>query len=169
MNSLNQSFVNLSSDIQYFFIKQIVKHKYNNKDLNEEEMIHTCQIKINENDIENFHSKKILDNSDFIQILQLFNEIFIDIKYPSKSYNSVLDSLSKIKKVSNNKIKIFVYIKGINEVPSLFDPDNIVNTVIIESPATIIEEKTFYSLSSIERITISAPIKTIGSFSFSEC
>lgn len=62
------------------------------------ELNENCQIQLLDEMTEILFRNKSLDSSDFINIMKDFKEFSIEIKYPSKTFQIIYDSVLNIKK-----------------------------------------------------------------------
>ena len=99
LNILNQikGFSGLNPDTQYIIISNMIKYDQNN-------MFDAIRIPPKKTD--QLFSNKSLKSSSFHKCLSKFQNIFIDLEYPSKSFNKISDLLIKIKNIEKIKIQI---------------------------------------------------------------
>ena len=127
----NKSFA-LPFEIQYFFIMQMVRYNMKKTKSEDNDIIFmNTEITLKTKDTEDFYDKKLFNSTNFIDFLQFFEQVVIEISYNSKKYSSILDLLKKIKKEANTIIDICVYVSGTENITPKFDQDKIFSIVRI--------------------------------------
>lgn len=141
--------------------------------------------------IKMLHKNNCLDSKDFLECIKEFDELHLEVQYPSIKYNEIINCLSNMQKKPNQKFKIKVTISGIRETDkvlqnscvNLIKIDSTVNSISdfsfqncqfltkIEIPDSVtkIGKNSFESDSSLQKITIPSSIREILENSFEEC
>lgn len=109
---INQNFIYLNELLQYLNkIDQIANvdncisfHTQNDKQLlsdfyDKNEKINLIILK----QVETLYKNKILDSKEFLNLLQNFDEILIQLEYPSESFNEIYSIVSSIKNDNQSK------------------------------------------------------------------
>ena len=78
----DRSFPILQPEVKFFFVNQIYE---NNKDKSVGEMKITEKIKLKNQNIEDFFEKNVLLKDEFINTLNLFPDVLIEINFPTKN------------------------------------------------------------------------------------
>lgn len=164
----------IKSNIQYFYIPT------NSPETSIEEILQgTSKINLSHQMIEILQRNKKLESNEFISLLKNINKIFIEIKYPSRTFETIYVSLIKLKTIIEEGLRINILINEINSTDLRFRNDkNIYSIQIDEGINKISGEKigfrnhgggSFYGCSSLKRITIPCSVKSIGDYSFCSC
>ncbi|KAK8898373.1 hypothetical protein M9Y10_000658 [Tritrichomonas musculus] len=164
--SNEQSFADLPSDIQHFFIKKILK--YNKAINNKEEMITRIEIKIENTETERLFKCKLFESPYFLNTLRSFEHVIIEIQYPSKLFDKIYEKVSKMKQ-EVKVIIISVEICGQKTISSDFARYKSINIVRIDSATQKIDEEAFFKCSSLTQITIPSSVTEVGYSAFSGC
>lgn len=111
---------------------------YNRKN---DEIRMNCGIKLADVDKEYFFNIKLFSNTAYIEILKTFLKMSVEINYPSKSFEMILNKIIGIKSELINDIDTCIF--------------------ILDS-VTSIKNNAFLNRKSLTQITISSSITSIG-------
>ncbi|KAK8890731.1 hypothetical protein M9Y10_035516 [Tritrichomonas musculus] len=137
---------------------------------NKKDLLETIYISSNATSL--LHSKNKLDKeSDFSEYLKKFNEIIIEIKYPSDEFENIYNSVMKLRdQFKNNRpIMISILITEIPNVKNIFSKNNNVNYIKIDSSVQSIPFHYFFKCHELIDVSISNSVSTIERGAFCEC
>lgn len=111
--------------------------------------------------------------SKLSQLLKPFEEVAIEIKYPSPSFDRIYSSvLHDFKPVISN-LKIAIFISGISRTDGKFFGNKNINEVKFDQTVKEIKYEgsrgTFQCCSNLQKVTIPSSVTEIGNFSFQFC
>ena len=163
-----KSFSKLKGDTQFFLISQVIKSNNNNIT----QSGRWKQIYINPDKGEMLYSNGSLKSSDFLNILNNFEDISIQINFPSKSLESFNSFVSKFK-ASFDSSEITLYVIVSTSVSTIkqhcFKGLNSIAQVSIPSTVTSIEDHAFEKCSSLTQILVPFSVNSIGEYAFVGC
>lgn len=107
---------------------------------------------------------------EFISILNFFDKILIEFKYPSNIFEQILNSISNLmnSKIAE-KIKIRIVIAKTDKIKDYIQNVKMPISIVIDQSVSEIDECAFNRCSSLTEISIPSSIKKIGSYAFSGC
>ena len=148
-----KGFKRLATESQYIFIK--------NNDLN--------KITVNPKQTELIYFNNSLKSSNILNCFSSFQEVLIELFYPSDNFQVIFDFISKIKlkKVPSLKIGIVFTDLAQNSIEKC-NSDSF-SSFRIDSVFQSIPLKTFANLSSLKTISIPFSVTEINAFAFSGC
>lgn len=103
------------------------------------ELTEKCQSQIQFGLTEILFDNNVLESKKLINQINEFKDIFIEIKYPSKSFQSIYDILNKMKSKSSlfdfslKKVKIAIFISEILETDQKFNNNANIDYVRIDT------------------------------------
>lgn len=178
-----KGFKRLSNETQYYFIKILVNH-YKNRLKTKD----SVPIVISTYQIEKFFLNSTLQSYNFHRFLCNFDDISIEVKFPSPSFKLILNLLFKIKvKVPAIKIGIIFYgfqsifpkicfskdisYHGVgSSIPKrAFQRCFLLNKIIIHPNVSSIGFRAFYQCTSLTQINIPSSVTEIKEFTFYGC
>ena len=115
----DKSFSGLPPEAQYFFIKQNVRYNKHNS-TNDGEIKMNNKIKMKFKDTEKLFLNKSFESSNFIEFLQRFEYIEIEILYPTKLFDNIFNQIISIKQNIISKLNICIFISGAKSVSKRF-------------------------------------------------
>lgn len=156
--SSKEGFNKLHGATQNFFISEFIKNNPNDIiDFEKDQNQPSFQLKkiFFQSDItQMLYFNNSFKSPDFTSYLSNYRDISIEMKYPSKYFESQLNSISKIKQGKMERIKVIVNISGIKEFKYKFGLNNIINIISIDSSVTLIGASTFNGCQSLTEISI---------------
>ncbi|KAK8897651.1 hypothetical protein M9Y10_015614 [Tritrichomonas musculus] len=161
----NQSFVQLDSRHQHFIIKKIVE--FNKKNTEKDQFSPNKAIDIGYRFTQKYF--KSFESSDFINVLNSFESVSIEIQYPSKFYENVFKTISEVKEKYIPRLNLNIFISGVDQISNKFGPNLLINTVRIGSSVQEIFSSVFEKCCSISEITIPSSVTKIGDDAFHDC
>lgn len=102
---------------------------------------------------------------EFYDIIEKFDFMTIELKYPSDNFDDDYDSIVTYIKAA----KIAVLISDMNETDLKFKDNEIIDFVRFDNDVTAISENSYRGCKSLKRAFLSSKIESIGRFSFSLC
>lgn len=112
-------------------------------------------------------------DSKLSELLRPFEEVTVEIKYPSSSYDQTYNSVLSNLKYSNNKIKIAIFISGISRTDGKFFGNKNIDEVKFDTTVREIRYEgasgAFQCCSNLKKVTIPSTVTEIGNFSFQFC
>lgn len=128
--------------------------------------------------VESLNKKNAFNAPSFCNLLFAFDQITIELKYPSENFDTFYRNVSTLK--NENKEKSFdfrIFISNIETTDDRFRNSTDINSVIFDSSVNSIESKcfgdvyygSFSNCSLLENITIPSSIRSIDPFSFDKC
>lgn len=166
LNELEQipNFSSLPDGVQQFFISQMTNY-YSNMD-NKSITPDLVPIYIPSNITSNIYKNK---PSGFDDILSYFENIAIEIKFPSKKYHSIYSIISGFKKKNRKNLIVVVFITGSAEIDHKFGFNKIINRVIVDPSVHVLKSNIFSNCVKLSEIMISYSMSSIGEYVFSGC
>ena len=108
---------------------------------------------------------KLFNNSEFKEILNLFrDQISIEIKYYSKIYQGIYETISTMKHVNIN-----IFISGIKKTDNTFKNNKCINSIRFDNSVINIIDYAFKNCDSLTHVVIPSSVTSIGSGSFEGC
>ena len=154
-----QGFNNLCEEAQQVLLSSIKK-----------ENIESKQVCISSKNTNFLHMYNSLTSPDFVDILSYFDEIMIEIEFPSNDFESIYNSVLEIKKGKMEKIQIKIVISIITSIKKdAFIECNSFTEVSIPSSVTSIEENAFKGCSSLVKVIIPSSVIEIKEGAFCDC
>ena len=190
--SKNQSFLRIQTEIQHFFIMQIVNYNSKRK-IDSNKLITNKEILMIYKDTEKLFSFNSFDSPHFINVLFPFESIIIEVLYPSNLFDSISNKIVDIKKllkkvnicavISSMKdfesISILYFMKSTDIIrikssvkkidPYAFSECTSLKQILISSSIELFAENTFYGCSLLTHISIPSSVTSIGACAFREC
>ena len=120
------------------------------------------QIGISKNIVETFYKYKI-DSEKFKSKSNQFNQLFLEVQYPSPYFDEVLNH------VKNTNIKIIVITSNLSQFSNKINACSNIFSVIIENSIDTIDNDCFNKCSSLTQITIPHSVTSIQNSAFSGC
>ena len=172
LRSKNQYLVNLqtllNSIIQFVNSPEtsgFIEIEAENKEDKIETLSKLNQITILYKTTETLYYHHLLDKSDFKEILRLFKDnISIEIKYITKTYQGMYDTVSAIKYVF-----VSLFISGIKKTDNTFKGNQYIDSIRFDSSVKSITDYAFKNCSSLTKVDIPSTVTSIGSGSFEGC
>ena len=142
------------------------------------------KISISSEVIEKIHDNSSIDSNEFNEHINKFENVEVEIKYPTKSFESIYEEVLNIKKKHEERIIINILINGIKDTDMKFRYDENIDSIIIGNDVLKIAGEPVYisrtysfaggggsfcKCSSLKQITISSSVTEIGIASFFEC
>lgn len=154
-----QGFLDFSEETQQL-IKQIV----------DQQKLKEKQIDISSENTLLLYKKGTFCSSSLVNFLKYFDEILIEVPYPSNFFELLLYSVSNLKKNKISRIKIVINILQISSIDnSAFYGCSFVFKINIPSSVKTIGNNAFHDCSSLSQITIPPSVVSIGDQAFSGC
>ena len=112
-----------------------------------------------------------LNPIEFIQHIEKFVKISIEIMYPSDYFHDIYNAVLNIKyKIPDKKLlEITIFVSGIKNLTSIFQGDENINSLKIDSNVITIESNAFKGCKSLKSVRIPSSIKSIGDSVFKKC
>ena len=126
-------------------------------------------IHVLSNAVEILYFNESLNSPDFINLLTEFDDLLIELKYPSDSFKKTYEIITTIKSTRISKMKIQILITGIKETDDTFKSNRNIYSIKIDSSVKSIGKNSFYYCSSLSRVSISSSVVSIGDHSFYGC
>ena len=127
------------------------------------------RIHVLSNATELLYQNKSLNSQEFINLLNTFQDISIELSYPSEYFEPVYDIVTSLKKRQLPKIKTTILISGIIQTDETFKNNQNINSVKIDFYVQQIGPRSFHKCSSLTSVNIPSSIISIGEESFKEC
>lgn len=106
----------------------------------------------------------------FQNFLLSFPDISFEVNYPSQSFQSTIETISKIKKKKPFNVNIGINIADMSQpLPAICKTPNIISSIKIDGSVKSIPEKLFAGHSTITSISIPFSVKEIGDNAFDGC
>ena len=160
------SFEKLHGETQEFFISQIIKSSTFNL---EEKNIKLKDIYIPSDKTQMMFFNNSFKSQHFVDFLRKYESISIELQYTSRSFDSQLNLIFKIKTENIRKINVIVFISGIKKLTYKFGVNKAINKITIEPTLNIIGSFAFSGCQTLREITIPSSVTTIGVSSFDGC
>lgn len=172
--SNNITFTNLPDRlIQNFFIMQIIRYNLNRSiAIDKHNLLTNKEIKMKFKDTQLIFTSKYYRSSYFKDVLKSFEEITIEVLFPSESYPLILERVASLKQKSIHKINICIYISDVSgdlHVSSNYKSYKYVTNVIIGPSIKIIWSSAFDKFKSLAIVTIPSSVTEIKASSFANC
>lgn len=169
----NQFFKNLDSLLLYLlqFVSTSEASNYieiqsENPDITLDNIKESNCVNLLSNATEILYINKTLDSEEFMNILDLFEQISIEIKYLSKFF---MGSYRIISALTNDQIKPNIFISGVKRTDNTFKGDEFINSVKLDNSVTTIGDYAFKGCLSLTNIIIPPSVTSIGSGCFEGC
>lgn len=127
------------------------------------------KIYILSNSTEILYIKKSLDFFTFRGILNNFDDVLIEIKYPSEFFKEIFDIVSNMRSLTKTKIKIGLFVFDIRSADEFYKIKSDFNTVRVNPSITILTENLFSDYSSMTQITIPNSVTSLEDSCFEKC
>ena len=145
-------------------------------DNNEEQEIEFIKENINKPNIsfdmiERLYENKQIERNIF-EMMNNFSEIIIEIKYPSKSYQGMIDLFSKMNEKHCNefrRIKLCIDFSNVECIEYDHQRNQLINEIKIDSTVKKINDNAFLGCPKLRVVEISEGVNEIGSNAFSSC
>lgn len=111
--------------------------------------------------------QNLLVSDDFREQISNFQNIYIEILYPSLYFNEIYQTVLNLK--NSYKIKIAIYISDIGSISTCFQHNSDISFIRINSDVTQIENNAFEGCRSLEQIIIPSSITSIEDRVFKNC
>ncbi|KAK8897369.1 hypothetical protein M9Y10_015313 [Tritrichomonas musculus] len=164
-----KSFSKLKGETQKFVISQIIKSELaNNANFIVDGKWKT--IYIDSNKAEMLYNNNSIKSVDLFNLLNNFNDITIQINYPSKTLESFNGFVSKFQKEENQISLIVIISTSIESIKqNCFKGLSSISQISIPSSVTSIEDHSFESCSSLNQLLIPYSVTFIGDYAFVGC
>ena len=154
--------------------KQISKNSPNNANESFVQIVKNDeQILIKSNMTEILNENQIFNKEEFLNQVNNFECIFIEVKYPSSVFESIYNKLMNLKKSKIPKLKIAIFITGIEATDQHFHGNSDISYVTLDKCVTNIQSRgsdgSFDGCESLEYISIPSSVTQIGDNSFWRC
>lgn len=183
-------FTEFPAETQLFLVSNSIKNYNKNIDKNHVSDLDQIFIKVQKTEM--LYYNKSLKSKSFISFLKKYKNISIEMDYPSKSFTSLYNLISKIKskEITNlifiivfKSFPVYIFNKYISKnvsyctIHHLYSsiPDRAFNEVegmkqmIIPSSITSIGEAAFAMCTLLTHITIPSSVNIIGDKAFAQC
>ncbi|KAK8842174.1 hypothetical protein M9Y10_026404 [Tritrichomonas musculus] len=164
----DKSFSGLPPEVQYFFIKQNVRYNKPNS-ANDGEIKMNKEIKMKFKDTEKLFLNKSFESTNFIEFLQRFEYIEIEILYPTKLFDNIFNQIISIKQNIISKLILRIFISGAKSVSKKFRNNQFIDIVNIDSGIKTIKTSAFEYCASLKYISIPTSVTSIGDCAFNGC
>lgn len=114
-------------------------------------------------------SNSSIYETKFINFINKFENIYVDIQYPSNEYQQIIDTIIQIKKSNEFKLQTEIRIISINEQENPIQHNEYIDSIIIEKPNEIIPCKYFETCTSLKKVLIPKSVIIIEKYSFKGC
>lgn len=148
----NEDYISLPEEIQNIFKKFSSLKKIN----------------IASSETEIIHSNKVLSLVNLIEVLKFFDEVTVDIKYPSIYFDECFKFVQEIQKKIKDII-INIVVCDFSDVKNKLRNKSQPVLVTIDSNFNEIPDGAFYYSASIKKVIIPSSIKVIGAGAFYDC
>ena len=128
-----------SKDDHFFSIKVKSINKKENKIELEEGILDLHQVQISHFATEKIIERMPINSSEFSEHLHNFNEVSIEVKYPSSTFRTIYDQLLSMKRLDNQRIKVRIFISGISETDMEFRNVKNVNSIILDKSVSVLK------------------------------
>lgn len=156
---------NLPDEVQQFFISQITNY-YENSNNNHSVTPNNVPIYIP------FDITKIMFKSKsigFEEILSYFENISIEIKFPSKKYDNIYSTVSHFKKAKKKNLNVTLFICNSNEIDHKFGFNNIIDRVFVDKSVHVLKSNVFSNCVKLSELMISNALSYFDDYVFSGC
>ena len=125
------------------------------------------KVKILLNATDLLFSQKKLVSSDFIEIIDLFDQFIFELRYPFQSFDLLYQEIEEIKNKVKNNERIFIHliVTSFDKIQSSLN-NKTINLIKINKQITNSALKNCYSISSV---SIASSLIEIGEYAFSGC
>lgn len=132
------------------------------------------KIGISSNMTEILFENQSFNSKEFKNHINDFSEFFIEICYPSNNFDNIYQNVLNIKRIHENKLKIGIFITGIEKTDQQFYKNNVISYVRLDSCIKNIsvggENKgSFFGCSQLTHISIPNSVISIEYYSFCSC
>ncbi|KAK8896958.1 beta-1,3-glucan linked protein [Tritrichomonas musculus] len=130
-------------------------------------------IQFNSKATEILFNNESLESDDFLSKLKDFKNTVIEIRYPSKSFQKIFNSIVKLKRT--NQISIQIFISKIKAIGEKFNENENIDIIRFDSSVNIIQSNNnvgpFNGCSSLKKVFFdeNSSLKTISNHSFEKC
>ncbi|KAK8883615.1 hypothetical protein M9Y10_042709 [Tritrichomonas musculus] len=163
-----------NNNIQYLSIKS-----EDDNNLIEEVLQERFKICLSHSTIEMMDEEPDFEVKELIEYLTNFENISIELKYPSVSFDKNYESVLKLKYKTGERIKISIFISGVTKTDMKFRNDENIDSVVFDTDVKVISGEqlgfrytgggSFCECSSLTRITIPSSVTSIGDYAFTRC
>ena len=150
------------------------------------------RIHVLSNATETLYQNNSLNSPEFIDYLNTFQDVSIELKYPSEFFEKAYEIIASIKKRQIAKTKITIFITGVDQTDETFKNNQVIDSakidfyvqqikvnsftncisltsVSIPSSVTAISDESFMGCKSLTDVIIPSSVNSIGESSFSKC
>lgn len=110
---------------------------------------------------------KVLQSTEFVNLMKQFQNLSIEMTYPSINFNQIYQIISAHKK--NISFEITIIITNISELDDSLSRKKDISNIIIDSSVKKIKREAFCDCSSLKQIIIPSTIQLIDEYSFQDC
>lgn len=162
-------FDSLPDQTQRFFISHVIDYYMKSGSNPTSHSPKKIPIFINSKVVKMLYKNKTLKSSIFNNILNYFEDVSIELKYPSKVYETIFKIISKKKKKIKPSLKVYLSIFDIKDVEKEFEINSIFNRVIVDLSVHSLKSSVFAGFYSMTEVFIPSSLSAIGDWCFSFC
>lgn len=127
------------------------------------------RVHVLSNATEMLYQNNSLNSSEFADLLNVFQDVSIELKYPSEFFEKAYETVASFKKRQMAKTKITILITDIDQTDETFKNNQVINSVKIDFYVQQIKAKSFMKCASLTSVSIPTSITSIGDESFMDC
>lgn len=116
------------------------------------------------NATELLYEKELLESNEVREFFKLFKHVSIEIKYFSKSFRSIYDTVFEM-----SHVKIQIFFTGMKKTDITFKGDKHIRTIRFDNTVNCIGDYAFKNCLSLKQVFIPSSVTSIGSGSFEGC
>ena len=166
LNFLSKESIN-NDQIKYISIqaKEQKQQLFNNFDDIDKIIIH-------EESIQMIIEKGLLDSVDFIKIINNFDDIYIELNYPSNEYQQIFPNIANLKQSTQFDLKVDVIISRIEDHDKTFQNNKYINAIKILPEVKVITggyQNGFFEGCSLTEINIPETVTLICGGALNSC
>lgn len=126
------------------------------------------KIIISSSVIEMLYENYSLESTEFVNLINNFENIYFEVQYPTENYEPIYDLLLNIKEKNNLNFKILVSIQLDEQENKIFQYNKFINAVKLDSSINN-PKVSFEGCTSIEEVIIKPSIKNLSDDTFKGC
>lgn len=116
-----------------------------------------------------FYSNYTFNSKSIGQMLNFFDDVSIELTYPSQNFDSIYQVISNLKGKEVQKMKIIIIVSDTKEIGDRFQYNDKINSVIIQPSVKILSDYSFFTCTSLAQVMIPASVTRIGPHAFDKC